>query len=37
MVISRWKKNGMITEVGKNTYVKLVRGSMEDFYHPVSA
>ena len=37
MIICRWKKNGMITEVGKNTYAKLVRGSMEDFYHPVSA
>lgn len=37
MIICRWKKSGMITEVGKNTYAKLVRGSMEDFYHPVSA
>lgn len=37
MIISRWKKSGMIVEMGKNIYSKLVRGSMEDFYHPASA
>ena len=37
MIISRWKKNNMIQEVAPHTYAKLVRGSMEDFYHPMSA
>ena len=37
MIISRWKKNHMIQEVAPHTYAKLVRGSMEDFYHPLSA
>ena len=37
MIISRWKKNNMIQEVAPHTYTKLVRGSMEDFYHPISA
>ena len=37
MIISRWKKNGMIQEVASHTYTKLVRGTMEDFYHPLSA
>ena len=36
-VIHRWKKCGMIEETGKNTYIKLMRGCMEDFYHPQSA
>ena len=36
-VISRWKQSGMIDEVEPNKYVKLVRGCMEDFYHPASA
>lgn len=37
MIISRWKKNNMIQEVAPHTYTKLVRGEMEDFYHPQSA
>ena len=37
MIISRWKKNHMIQEVAPHTYAKLVRGKMEDFYHPISA
>ncbi|MBR4922229.1 MAG: DUF3987 domain-containing protein [Bacteroidaceae bacterium] len=37
MIIHRWKKNGMIEEVAQNTFTKLMRGSMEDFYHPASA
>ena len=37
MIIHRWKKNGMIEEVAQNTYTKLMKGSMEDFYHPASA
>ena len=37
MIISRWKRNDMIQEVAPHTYAKLVRGSMEDFYHPLSA
>jgi hypothetical protein len=37
MIISRWKRNDMIQEVAPHTYTKLVRGSMEDFYHPLSA
>ena len=37
MIISRWKKNNMIQEVAPHTYTKMVRGSMEDFYHPLSA
>ena len=37
MIISRWKKNNMIQEVAPHTYTKLVRGKMEDFYHPISA
>ena len=37
MIIHRWKKNGMIEEVAQNTFAKLMRGSMEDFYHPACA
>jgi hypothetical protein len=37
MIIHRWKKNGMIEEVAQNTYTKLMKGSMEDFYHPACA
>jgi hypothetical protein len=37
MIISRWKRNAMIQEVAPHTYAKLVRGAMEDFYHPMSA
>ena len=37
MIIHRWKKNGMIEEVAQNTFTKLMKGSMEDFYHPISA
>ena len=37
MIISRWKKNNMIQEVAPHTYATLVRGAMEDFYHPMSA
>ena len=37
MIISRWKRNAMIQEVAPHTYAKLMRGTMEDFYHPMSA
>ena len=37
MIISRWKRNDMIQEVAPHTYAKLMRGTMEDFYHPMSA
>lgn len=37
MIIHRWKKNSMIEEVTQNTYTKLMKGSMEDFYHPACA